>query len=618
LLKFQAENQYKLQRGISLLILLIFCCSYLIQREKIESIEIDRYYLQQLEILNQKLAVLKQSCERGSKIGTLRIQFRDARQVYKKAAIFIDFFNPLEAQSMNGPAVNRVEDDNPDVVIPPHGMQAIEKYLFEKFQSSTYKNVKKEIEYATSIIEQLKNEPDRVNKFKDEYIFQAMRSALLRLTTLGISGYDSPLAKQSIPEAKSTLEGIQNILALYKKDLEHGNEKEIKELNNLLGVAESYLSNNINFNSFDRLAFITRFANPVYTLLDKIKLPSSGRIADGMRPLNPAASTIFESDAFNIAFFSPDKRYKVNAERIELGKQLFYDPVLSATENRSCATCHKPGLAFTDGLKTALSTDQKTFLLRNTPTLLNSVFQTKQFFDSRTNILESQLSDVVHNQEEMKGSLKKSVDDLRNDPHYSNLFRQAYPDDKNPVSEYNIANAVSSYVRSLVAMNSRFDQYMRGDRNKLSKDEKNGFNLFMGKAKCGTCHFIPLFNGLVPPEFTETESEVLGVPKTKNRLHPVLDPDLGKFNFTRAVIHKHAFKIPTLRNVELTAPYMHNGVFSTLEEVMDFYNKAGGSGLHIAPPNQTLPSERLNLSKKEIQEIICFMKTLTDTRVSGE
>ena len=126
-----------------------------------------------------------------------------------------------------------------------------------------------------------------------------------------------------------------------------------------------------------------------------------------MKPLNANAATIFDSDAFNIAFFSPDIRYKVNAERIELGKQLFFDPVLSATKNRSCATCHKPGLAFTDGLKTALSTDQKTFLLRNTPTLLNSVFQTKQFFDSRTNILESQLSDVVHNQEEMKGSLKK-------------------------------------------------------------------------------------------------------------------------------------------------------------------------------------------------------------------
>ena len=239
MLKFQPENQYKLQRGISLLIILIFCCSYLIRGKKIETDEIDRYYLQQLDYLNQKLAVLKQSCQQKSNIGILKTQFRQARIAYKKAALFIDFFNPLEAQSLNGPAVDRVEDDNPDIIIPPHGLQAIEKYLFEKFQRGTGENVEKEIDYSSAIIERLKNEPDRVNKFKDEYVFQAMRSALIRLISLGISGYDSPMAQQSIPEAKSTLEGIQNILALYKKDLEDKNAKEFKELNYLLDPAKN-------------------------------------------------------------------------------------------------------------------------------------------------------------------------------------------------------------------------------------------------------------------------------------------------------------------------------------------------------------------------------------------
>ena len=137
----------------------------------------------------------------------------------------------------------------------------------------------------------------------------------------------------------------------------------------------------------------------------------------------------------------------------------------------------------------------------------------------------------------------------------------------------------------------------------------------MGKAKCATCHFLPMFNGLVPPEFTETESEVLGVPKTKETLAPVLDSDEGKFKFTHSIVHKYAFKTPTLRNIELTAPYMHNGVYNTLEEVMDFYNKGGGNGLKIAPVNQTLPEEKLNLSKKEIRAVIAFMKTLTDSAV---
>ena len=147
----------------------------------------------------------------------------------------------------------------------------------------------------------------------------------------------------------------------------------------------------------------------------------------------------------------------------------------------------------------------------------------------------------------------------------------------------------------------------------MNEQEKRGFNLFMGKAKCATCHFLPLFNGLVPPEFTETESEILGTPATKDTLQPVLDKDKGKINFTKSAVHEFAFKTPSLRNIELTSPYMHNGVFDTLEEVMDFYNKGGGSGLKIAPTYQTLPSDKLNLSKKEISDIIAFMKTLTDT-----
>lgn len=181
------------------------------------------------------------------------------------------------------------------------------------------------------------------------------------------------------------------------------------------------------------------------------------------------------------------------------------------------------------------------------------------------------------------------------------------------MTPYTIANAISSYIRSLVALNSRFDKYMRGDRSMLSPSEINGFNLFTGKAKCATCHFIPLFNGLVPPIYTETESEILGVPETKNTHPAVLDPDPGKYNFTKSIIHRFAFKTPTLRNIALTAPYMHNGVYTTLEEVMEFYNNGGGKGLKIAPPNQSLPFDKLALSKKEVTDIIHFMKSLTDT-----
>jgi cytochrome c peroxidase len=147
----------------------------------------------------------------------------------------------------------------------------------------------------------------------------------------------------------------------------------------------------------------------------------------------------------------------------------------------------------------------------------------------------------------------------------------------------------------------------------MTKNEINGFNLFMGKAKCGTCHFMPLFSGAKPPRYYYMESEVIGVPSTVKKINAKLDADSGRYLSTRYPIHQFSFKTSTLRNIALTAPYMHNGVFKTLEEVVDFYNEGGGKGLHIAPPNQSLPFDKLNLTPQEKKDIISFMKTLTDT-----
>ena len=403
------------------------------------------------------------------------------------------------------------------------------------------------------------------------------------------------------------------IVHLYRNELEKKQTGLYQSLSQQLAAAKKNLLANNNFNSFDRLQFITQYANPLSAAIVKTRLQLGLVMPEEKRPVNPDALTIFENNAFDIRFFSPADRYQITPERIELGRQLFYDPILSGTRNRSCATCHQPAKAFTDGLATAISIDNKTSLTRNTPTLWNAALQTRQFFDSRTTTLEDQMSAVVHNPAEMQGSLEESIPLLQKHPAYKKLFPQAYPDHKEPIIQYNIGNAIASYIRSLVALNSPFDQYMRGDKTKLNAIEKNGFNLFMGKGKCGTCHYMPLFNGLVPTEFVETESEVLGVPKTNAKKKPFLDGDEGKLGFTTATVHRFAFKTATLRNIALTAPYMHNGVFNTLEEVMDFYNNGGGSGLNIAPETQTLPPDKLNLTTKEVKDIIAFMKTLTDT-----
>jgi cytochrome c peroxidase len=139
----------------------------------------------------------------------------------------------------------------------------------------------------------------------------------------------------------------------------------------------------------------------------------------------------------------------------------------------------------------------------------------------------------------------------------------------------------------------------------------------MGKAACGTCHFAPTFNGTVPPGYSESESEVLGVPSVNTTDNPPIDPDLGRLGNRHprdeAEIYRHSFKTVTVRNVTLTAPYMHNGVYNTLEEVVDFYNRGGGAGMGMDLPFQTLPFSELNLNEGEVADLVAFMETLTDT-----
>lgn len=575
---------------------------------------VDKLYVNELRDTKEKLKSLRNGLEKRYKLQVLKTQFKEARLSYKRTSVLIDFFNAHDAKKINGAPIDRVEDDNPDKILHPQGLQVIEALLFGGIWNKELAyQTKSEVEKSIVLIEKLENEPDRPLKFRKELVFTAMQMALIRIITTGIAGIDSPVAMYSLPECGATLEGIEALMNIFRTEAEKQNQNEVKSCYKLLASARKYLSTHNDFNSFNRLEFIENYGNPLYRSIRELSAKLGLDKNLGAQPLNSTTRNIFDGDAFNINYFSPNANYLVTNDRIELGRKLFYDPVLSGTKNRSCASCHKPEKAFTDGLKTAVGIDNNTFLKRNTPTLWNSALQTKQFYDSRTSMLENQLHAVVHSSEEMGGSLKEAVKDLKQKPEYVVLFSRAYPNLQDTISPFTIANAISSYIRSLIALDSRFDQYMRGDKAKLDSREKNGFNLFMGKAKCGTCHFMPLFNGLVPPEFSETESEVIGVPQNNDKAKAVLDADEGKYMFTHSVVHRHAFKTPTLRNIELTAPYMHNGVYDNLEEVMNFYNKGGGKGLGIAPENQTLPFDKLQLSKNEISDVIAFLKTLTDS-----
>lgn len=212
----------------------------------------------------------------------------------------------------------------------------------------------------------------------------------------------------------------------------------------------------------------------------------------------------------------------------------------------------------------------------------------------------------------MDGSLTEAVKRINGGKIYINEFKKAFNDRLGKADPWKIQHALASYIRSLAPFSSKFDRYMQGDGTRLTAEEKIGFNLFMGKAKCGSCHFAPLFNGTQAPLFNKSEAEVLGVPAKPDTANAKIDQDTGRFMLNPYPQYKYAFKTTTLRNVAKTAPYMHNGVYKTLQEVLDFYNRGGGAGIGITRDNQTLSPDPLKLTKKEIQHIIAFLKTLDD------
>lgn len=532
----------------------------------------------------------------------LQSLFLQARMSYKKFEWAAEYFVPATTRFVNGPPVQEVEMGSHQV-FEPAGLQVIEGFLFPVYDTIRKKELVRQLTLLQSGCGKYKTHFGNIDIF-DWQVFDAVRLELFRIMTLGITGFDNPLTQKSMAESAASLESLQKVMSYYidQEDDKEGVTKKISE-------AIHYLTGHADFNAFDRAMFITWYCNPLTRgfadLEERLKIP----VILYNRLLNQGAKTIFDTNAFNVNAYAPDPSSFVTNEKIALGKVLFADPALSGTGTRSCQSCHEPGKAFTDGLVKNTVLGNNGLLKRNTPTLLNAALQPSQFYDLRVSTLEDQSIDVVQSSVEMHGSMKLSVRRLWGDTAYRRLFAAAFPKkDRAGIDTLEVMNALGSYVRSLVLLNSHFDEYMRGNKSALNAEEINGFNLFMGKAKCATCHYMPLFNGTFPPRYVKTESEVIGVPA--DTLTGKIDPDKGRYDVLALDAFQYAFKIPTVRNAARTAPYMHNGVYATLQQVMDFYNKGGGAGLGIKMDNPTLPSGKLGLTEKERNELIAFIKSL--------
>jgi cytochrome c peroxidase len=531
--------------------------------------------------------------------------FLQARLRYKRFEWAAEYFTGSVTRFVNGPPVEEVTTAGPLVqAFQPAGLQVIEGLLFpyRPADSARIRAQLKKLERSCAAYQAYYTHVP----IASWQVFDATRLEVFRVMTLGITGFDDPASLNCMNESATALQSVKDALSFY---IRQGRDSG---LSGELTGAIRFLKDSPGFDSFDRAAFITGYANKVSAgilgLQKQLHIPEIRY----QRLLRQDAKTLFDTGAFDADARSPGPGYRTTRSRVSLGERLFHDPVFSATGTRSCASCHQPVKAFTDGLVTNTRLDGKGRLRRNTPTLLAAALQASLFYDLRASGLEEQVHDVVSDPGEMHGSLVRAAALLSGDSSYRKLFAKAYPAGGQTIDTLEITNALACYVRSLTGLDSRFDDYMRGDTGALSAREIKGFNLFMGKAGCGTCHYMPLFNGTQPPKYIRSDAEVLGVPATADG--STLDSDPGWYAVTGVEATRHAFKTPTVRNAAETAPYMHNGVFRTLKEVLDFYNEGGGRAMGLKVDNQTLAADSLHLSETEIAEIIAFIRSLDSRR----
>jgi cytochrome c peroxidase len=278
-----------------------------------------------------------------------------------------------------------------------------------------------------------------------------------------------------------------------------------------------------------------------------------------------------------------------SADKVELGRYLYFDRRLSSDETVSCASCHDPQKAFTDGapVSTGIRAQKGN---RSSPTILNRAYSLAQFWDGRASTLEEQAKGPMANPIEMGNTHDAVVGRLKGIPGYRALFTKVYGSDEITIDR--AAMAIACFERTLLSGNSPYDRYKNGDKKAMTAEQVRGMSVFIDKAKCDKCH--------EGSNFTLNSYANLGVGTDKP------DPDVGRFAVTHDPRDWGVFKTPTLREVARTAPYMHDGSLKTLDDVVEFYNKGGIKNKNLDPNVKPL-----NLTDQDKKDLVAFLKALS-------
>jgi cytochrome c peroxidase len=567
-----------------------------------------------------ELVAIISAADVNSKEGKDKVQDRISlvRQHLKSMDFWLRYLEPTEYKKINGPLPVEWETEVFEKFEKPYrregaGLTLAALYLEE--DNIEKDSIKQLIQYAVDAIEVYS--ADSVTKALTfhHHFYLANRLFLLNLAAIYTTGFECPDTSKVIPEMRMMLEDVGKIYKDFNESFSNTplSEEYLILYKKLLSFAGTQP---VNYSQFDNFTFINNYINPLFIINQKLirdyKIASKSVVDYS---LNKKANSIFSKELYfgqsEKGIFLRVKDSGALAEIEKLGKLLFYDPILSVNNRRSCASCHKPTEYFTDTVaSTSMQLNHKDLLQRNTPSLINAGFNHLLMVDGKHISLQDQAKDVMANPLELGADEKVILLKVLSCPDYKKGFEKLlqYTPTEQEVTIEHIISAITIYY-------SKFNNYYAAFDDAINKGQtidatvKDGFNLFMSKAQCATCHFVPQFNGVKPP-FVGSEFEVLGVPKDTG--FKALSPDKGRYQINPANETLHAFRTGSIRNAEYTKPYMHNGVFTSLEQVIDFYDAGGGAGKGLPVNNQTLSADSLRLTKEDKINLIAFIKSLNE------
>lgn len=543
----------------------------------------------------------------------------NATRVKLKACDFwLRYLEPVAYKKINGPLPVEWETEVFEKYEAPYkreGAGLTLAYQYLKSENPLKDSLQKLISAATASLKVYSE--DSITSQLDTYhhFFLCNRLFLLDLATIYTTGFECPDTKEIIPELHSMLQNTATIYTSYNKDFtSHTLPDEYLTLyNNAINFVKKQPT---DFEQFNHFVFIRDYVNPLFRLnqqyIAAYKVESKSMMDYSM---NDEAQSIFDKNLYKAqnskGIYNTITDKKILAEIDSIGKLLFYDPILSGNNMRSCASCHKLDNYLADtSSSTALQFNSKDLLKRNQPSLVNAVYNHLLLADGKDLTLVDQVKDVITNAEEMGGVEQEIIDKVMRTPMYKKYLTKfaSFTNDKETASIKHIASAITYFYGKYSNYYAPFDEAMNKQKE-LPENAAKGFSIFMSKAQCGTCHFAPQFNGIKPP-YIGNEFEVIGVPSAATAKN--ISTDNGRYNIHAAAETKNAFRTPTIRNTAHTKPYMHNAVYNTLEEVIDFYDAGGGAGKGLKVANQTLASDSLHLSKEEKIQLIAFINSLSE------